>query len=105
MAKGMRLEPGEHVKVAGSGGASHTVTMSAKGNLYCSCPAWKSYLAGICCYCERVSNSSFTYEVCNGQEMESYDFMLPVCRECMELAPGKRFTTVGQVLGRRRIIL
>ncbi len=38
---GQHLKPGEQVKIRGSGGAVHTVTMSEKGNLYCSCPAWK----------------------------------------------------------------
>lgn len=61
VAKGMRLQPGEHVKVAGSGGASHTVTMSAKGNLYCSCPAWKFQKVAselrTCKHCDAVAGN------------------------------------------------
>ena len=60
VANGMMLKPGEHVKVAGSGGASHTVTMSAKGNLYCSCPAWKFQKVAselrTCKHCDAVAN-------------------------------------------------
>lgn len=61
VAKDTRLEPGEHVKVAGSGGASHTVTMSAKGNLYCSCPAWKFQKVAselrTCKHCDAVAGN------------------------------------------------
>lgn len=56
---GMLLKPGEHTKVSGSAGGVHTVTMSAKGHLYCSCPGWKFQRVPIenrtCKHCDAVA--------------------------------------------------
>ena len=58
-AHGMHLQPGDHVKVSGTSGGVHTVTMSAKGHLYCSCPGWKFQRVPIesrtCKHCDAVA--------------------------------------------------